>query len=46
MPLEHSILAIFDDETTKLTAEYHMEESYDDCLTAMSGGGGGGGGGR
>lgn len=45
MSVERSILAVFDEETTKLTAEYHMEETYDNYSTAMSGGGGGGGGG-
>lgn len=45
MSLDRSIIAVFDDEATKLTAEYHMEETYDDYATAMSGGGGGGGGG-
>ena len=46
MSQERNILAVFDEETTKLTAEYHIEETYDDCPTAMSGGGGGGGGGN
>ena len=45
MSQERNILAVFDEETTKLTAEYHIEETYDDCPTAMSGGGGGVGGG-
>ena len=46
MSLECSILAVFDDESTELAAEYHIEEICDDSTTAMSGGGGGGGGGR
>ena len=42
---EGTILAVFDEDTAELAAEYHMEDAYDNCSTAMSGGGGGGGGG-
>ena len=41
---EGTILAVFDEDTAELAAEYHMEDAYDNCSTAMSGGGGGGGG--
>ena len=40
---EGTILAVFDEDTAELAAEYHMEDAYDNCSTAMSGGGGGGG---
>ena len=43
MYTENKVLAVFDDESTVLTAEYHIEETTDDYSTAMSGGGGGGG---
>ena len=42
---EGTILAVFDEDTAELAAEYHMEDAYDNCSTAISGGGGGGGGG-
>lgn len=46
MNTDNILLAVFDEDSDTLAAEYQIEEIIDDFPTSMAGGGGGGGGGR